>query len=136
MAFVCTLTLDKQGGVTLSVTDPASGAAQTIALDGSSVKITVSDGSQTSTFTQNATKLSIQCNEVTIDATTVTVSAKQTLKLESTQAASLVGNQKLELAGRVQAELSGASVGVKADGMLSAQAGGVAKLSGASVVLG
>lgn len=136
MTLVCTLELDKRGGMKLSVVDSASSAAQTIVLDGQNVKISVTDGAQTSTLTQSAGKISIQCDEVAVDATTITLTAKQTLMLESLQAASVVGNQKLDLAGRLQVALSGASVGVKADGVLSAEAGGLAKLSAASVTLG
>jgi hypothetical protein len=136
VTLVCTLELDKQGGMTLSVADSASKAAQTIVLDGKSLKLSVTDGALTSTITQTASKISIECSDFAVDATSITLNAKQTLKLESMQMASVVGNQKLELAGKLQAALSGASVGVKADGMLTAEAGGLAKLSAASVTVG
>lgn len=77
MPLVCEVVLDKTEGVTVTVTNADDGIVQTIHADGTTLLISVDDGTDNSTFTQTASSIDIVCKTFSLTAETITCSASE-----------------------------------------------------------
>lgn len=87
---VCTVVMDKDGGVTVTVDDADGQTTQTIAMDGTAITITVKGSSATSTITQTAEKIAISCKQFE-------VKADETIAMTSTKASTYKSDDTLDI---------------------------------------
>lgn len=163
MAWNCTIKMTREAGISLLVEDEEQQRSTQLDLLGERVVITVKDQRGTSVVTQEPTLVKVTCQEVQVEAKTITLSAEQSLDLRSQRSAtlhadsdlaataanvkvsadsglSLAGAQigaeaqaTLKLASAGQAKLGGLEVAVQSDGLLNVSAQGIATLKGAMV---
>lgn len=144
---ICTIDLDKEKGLIVTVEDPDGKLTQTVTLDGKSITLEVKSDSDTSTIVQKPDAVSVTCKAFTVEADTITLQSKKesawtsekTLELESTEDMTLTSSGKLTQKSTKDAVLSsGANLEVKAtqklklegmEGQLTAS-GGPLKLEG------
>lgn len=81
MPLVCTVELDKAGGITVTVDNADGKVKQTITMDGAKIEIKVAGDSATSTITQTDQKIAIACKQLEIDA-------EETIQVKSGKASS------------------------------------------------
>lgn len=121
---VCTVEMDKNGGVTVKIDNADGKITQTITMDGTTVQIKVAGESATSTITQDAEKIAIACKvfELTAEETITVKSGKasawtsdDTFSAKSSKAMSLestadvsVDGQKIVVTGKTEVDLAGA----------------------------
>jgi hypothetical protein len=154
--FICSIELSKSDGITVVVTDKKGKITQTVAMNGTTVTITVKkgdektstitqdaesivfqvEGEQTSTVTQKHDTLSVKCKTFEIDAETVSVKssrdsthvAEGKMTLKSTRDMDLSSSAKLSAESTADMKLA-SSAG------LNASATGDAKLAAANVTV-
>lgn len=68
----CTVELSKDRGITIEVVDADTGITQSIRMDGTTLIMKVVGKDATSTFTQTADGIAINCKNFSIEAETVT----------------------------------------------------------------
>jgi phage baseplate assembly protein gpV len=111
---ICTIDLDKEKGLIVTVEDPEGKLTQTVMLDGKAITLEVKSDSDTSTIVQKADSISVTCKAFSVDADTITLKSKkesawtseQTLKLESTKDMTLTSSAKLTQKATQDAVLS------------------------------
>ncbi len=120
---ICTIDLDKEKGLVVTVEDPDGKLSQTVTLDGKSITMEVKSDSDTSTIVQKPDAITITVKAFTLDAETITLQSKKestwtsddTLEVESSKTMKLVSSAKLVQKSTQDLELSsGAKVEVKA----------------------
>jgi hypothetical protein len=125
---ICTIDLDKEKGLVVTVEDPEGKLTQTVTLDGKALTLEVKSDSDTSTFVQKPDSIHLTCKAFTVDADTITLQSKKesawtsekTLQLQSTEDMTLTSSAKLAQKATQDALLSsGASLQVKATRKLS-----------------
>ncbi|NMO18632.1 hypothetical protein HPC49_12410 [Pyxidicoccus fallax] len=149
---ICTIDLDKEKGLIVTVEDPEGKLTQTVTLDGKSLTLEVKSDSDTSTLIQKPDGISLTCKAFTVDADTITLQSRKesawtsekTLQLQSTEDLTLTSSAKLTQKATQDAVLSsGANLQVKAtqqltlqgmEGQLSAT-GGALKLDGVTLAM-
>jgi len=116
---VCTVELSKQTGISVKVENADAGITQTITMDGTTLIMKVVGKDNTSSFTQDADSIAIQCKDFSIVAgNTITCTSKQatkhhsddTLTLESTKDLTLTSSAKLVQSASSDLTLAGANV--------------------------
>jgi hypothetical protein len=118
MAFTCTVVMDKAGGFTLTIENPDGGVTQTIALDGTSLTMTVEGKDAKSTYTQTAEKVSIKCKQFE-------VTASETIQMTSTKASTYESSDTMTHKSakdhtiKSDEDVSVSAVNVKAEGRTS-----------------
>ena len=120
---VCTLTMSKEGGVTVQVDNADAGITQTVTMDGTAITIEVSDGSDTSTLVQKADSVAITCKQFTVDAETIACTAEKQASLRSSDDAvsiesgtdmKLTAGAKLSASASSDVAISGANTQISA----------------------
>jgi len=116
---VCTVEMSKQTGISVKVENAAAGITQTITMDGTTLTMTVAGAYNTSSFTQDAERIAIQCKDFSVVASnTITCTSKQatrhhsdaTLTLESTKDLTLTSSAKLVQSASSDLTLDAANV--------------------------
>lgn len=142
---VCTIEMDKNDGLTVTIVNGDANITQTIKMNGTTIELKVAGQQATSVITQSAEKVSVSCDEFEVKANkTVSISSGQastyksddTLTIQSakdmTQKSDAnidVSGQKITVTGQTEVALTGGSQS-KVD--LAAAA---AKVSGTQVEL-
>jgi hypothetical protein len=144
---VCTIDLDKEKGLIVTVEDSEGKLTQTVKLDGKAITLEVKSNSDTSTLVQKPDSISLTCKSLSVNADTITLQSKKesawtsekTLRLQSTEDMTLTSSAKLTQKATQDALLSSsANFQVKAtqkltlegmEGQLSTK-GGPLKLEG------
>lgn len=135
---VCTVELSKDSGVTVKVDNADAGITQTVTMDGTTLILKVTDGTDTSTFTQNASSIAIKCKDFSIEAdNTITCTSKKATRhqsddamtLQSTKDLTVTTSAKLVQSADSDLTLDGANVKATAQSAASVQ-GMTAKVSG------
>lgn len=147
---ICTIDLDKEKGLIVTVEDPEGKHTQTVTLDGKSITLEVKNDSDTSTILQKPDSISITCKTFTLDADTITLQSKKesqwksdkTLELQSSKDMTFTSSAKLTQKATQDAALStDANLQLKAtqkltleglEGQLTAK-GGALKLEGVNL---
>ena len=120
---VCTIDLDKEKGLIVTVEDPEGKYTQTVTLDGKCITMEVKDDSDTSTIVQKPGSVSITCKAFSVEADTISLHSKKesewksdkTLELSSSKNMELTSNSKWTVKSTQDAELSSSTnVQVKA----------------------
>jgi hypothetical protein len=149
---ICTIDLDKEKGLIVTVEDPEGKLTQTVTLDGKAITLEVKSDSDTSTIVQKPDSISLTCKAFSVDADTITLQSKKesawtsekTLELKSTEDMTLTSSAKLTQKATKDAALSSdANVQVKATQKLALEAmegqisatGGPLKLEGVKLEL-
>ncbi|MFY1829939.1 hypothetical protein ACN47A_28745 [Myxococcus fulvus] len=125
---ICTIDLDKEKGLIVTVEDPEGKLTQTVTLDGKTLTLEVKSDSDTSTFVQRPEGIRLQCRDFAVDADTIRLQSRKesewtsdkTLRLRSQEDMSLTSSAKLTQKATQDALLtSSADVQVKATRKLS-----------------
>lgn len=115
-AFVCSVEVDKAGGITVKVTNADGKIEQTLVMNGVSVELTVKGDSATSIITQTAEKVLVRCKQFEVVASETislkstkpcTLSSSDTVTIEATKAMSLTSGSKIELSAKESLVASG-----------------------------
>lgn len=147
---VCTIELSKERGVTVKVKNADDGITQTITMDGTTLAMTVAGSSETSSWTQTAEGITIQCKDFKLEASnSIVCTAAKTAQYVTTDADTTItagGNLVQSATGDVQisgktttvsgtsgATLKATSVTVDGSSGLTLKGGGQAQLSGGQV---
>jgi hypothetical protein len=155
---VCTVELDKTGGIKVTVVDADTEAQQSIVMNGTQIVLSMSKDGQESTITQTEQKVLIQCAHFEVQAEeTILLESQQgtihragsTLELEATSDLTASSDSKVALSapefsaeGSVSAKIAGAQskveleaskAAVSSPAMLSLSGQAQAELSGALV---
>jgi len=96
---VCSVEVDKTGGITVTVTDADGKIEQTLVMNGVKIELTVKGESATSTLTQTAEKVAIKCQQFEVEAA-------ETLTLKSTKASSWTSSDGLSVKSTKSLSLS------------------------------
>jgi hypothetical protein len=135
---VCTIEMDKGGGLTVTVDNADDKSTQTIKMNGSMIELKVKGDQATSVITQTAEKVSIQCKQFEVKAEeTVSIASDKaseyksgdTLMIQSAKDLSLESDTKVQCIGQTAVALTGGS---QSSLELAASA---AKLSGTKIDL-
>lgn len=126
----CTIVLDKAGGLTVKVEDPAARAVQTIELLRDAIIMTVSVPGATSVVTQKADSVSVKCKKFSVEADEISCASTLASTFAANTQMNITGKQAVAIDG-LSAKLSGTTVEIVAQGALSAEATGPATLKGA-----
>lgn len=149
---VCTIELDKQKGITVTVDNAEGQIVQTVTMDGTSITLKVAGQSDTSTVVQKADSIVVTVKDFKVDAETITLlssktsdwKSQDTLTVESTKDMTFTSQAKLTQSATQDASLSStAKINVEATQALamkgmtaSMQAtGGEAKVDGLTLKL-
>jgi hypothetical protein len=100
---VCTIDLDKEKGLIVTVEDPEGKFTQTVKLDGKAITLEVKSNSDTSILVQKPDSISLTCKALSVNADTITLQSKKesawtsekTLMLQSTEDMTLTSSAKL-----------------------------------------
>ncbi len=130
----CTITLDKTSGLVLLVEDAEAQTKRTVTLSKDSLVLEVQAGSSTSTVTQNAVSVSIECKKFSVKAEEIECSSTKASTYAAGTALSLSGKDEAKLSGR-RLECSGTTLKLDAKGELTASASGVTTVKGQSVAV-
>ncbi len=125
----CTIVLDKEKGISMTVEDEAAGTSRTAELLGDSIVLTVKGQGKTSVLKQTAEEIALECTKFTLKADEIECTSTGASTYTAKTTMGLKGTQKVSVEGQ-QAQVSGTSVDVKAQGTLNAEASGVATLKG------
>lgn len=122
---VCTVEMDKEKGLTVTIANDDAEITQTITMDGTTIVLKVAGSDATSTITQDAKKISIDCTQFEVTAKeTITMSSTKastyqsgdTLGVQSAKDMTLhsdtnvaVSGQKISAEGQQEVSLTGAS---------------------------
>ena len=148
--YTCTITIDKDAGITLVVEDKDNSSTQSITMTKDSIICEVK-GEKTSTITQTADTVTIEVEKFELKADEVTVSAKKTIDM-STQSDSVTIDSGKDLTAKAAAkgtwscadgDFSGSSswkhkaptIAIEADTKLSGKSGATLALEGAQVTM-
>jgi hypothetical protein len=115
---ICTIQLDKKSGILVRIQGEAT--TQTLTMDGTTLTLEVKGEAGTSTITQTADAVKIDCTTFTVNAT---------------GNATIHAGAALALTGTSNAEVSAASVKVEADGVATLK-GQLTNVQGQLVKLG
>ena len=134
---VCTIEMDKGGGIRVVIDNDDDKITQTIHLDGRSLTMTVKGNDGTSTYTQDQKSITIKCKDFKVDAETITCESskaskyisKDTMTLESTKDMVLKSQADVKISAVGEASLSGRKVALKSQTELE-MAGASAKMQG------
>ncbi|NTX03929.1 hypothetical protein HUA74_14740 [Myxococcus sp. CA051A] len=149
---VCTIELDKQKGITVTVDNADGQILQTVTMDGTSITLKVAGQTDTSTVVQKADSIVVTVKDFKVDAETITLlssktsdwKSQDTLTVESTKDMTFTSQAKLTQSAMQDASLSSsAKINVEATQALamkgmtaSMQAtGGEAKVDGLTLKL-
>lgn len=137
---ICTVELDKNAGLTVTVENASASTTQTVKMNGVTIELKVVGPGGTSTITQSAEKVKIACKQFEVEAQE-TISLKsalgstwksdQSIAIEGTQSATLSTPGSLKLEGTQMATLTSTLTTVKADAALKLESSAVATLKGA-----
>lgn len=127
---VCTVTLDKNAGVTVEIDNSSANITQKITMDGTQITLSVADNSNTSTIVQKADSIVITCNDFTLDTQTITCKSKKAsswnsqdaFSVQSTKDLTLQSQAGIKLSATQDAQISGQNV--KADAQQSFECSG------------
>lgn len=92
---ICTIDLDKEKGLTVTVEDPDGKLTQTVMLDGKSITLEVKNDSDRSTIVQKPDSISITCKDFKLDAETLTLESKKASKWESKETLDLTSTKDM-----------------------------------------
>lgn len=109
---VCKILLDKTAGILVEISNADGKITQTLAMDGTSIITKVKGDSATSTITQKADSISIECQNFSVKAETVTVSSTKASQWKSDDTLALTSQKDLTIkssAALVQSAQSDAS---------------------------
>lgn len=136
---VCTIELDKNAGLTVTVENANSSVTQTVKLNGTTIELKVSGPSGTSTFTQSADKIAIACKDFEVVAQrSIKLSSSgpsswhsdQSIALDAPQAVSASTVGSLTLEGTKEVTVSGGQATVKANVTLQLESSALTTLKG------
>lgn len=131
----CSVELNKQSGITLTVVNKDDNITQTVVMNGTSITTTCQGQQNTSTITQLQDSITIKCKDFSLQAETITCkSTKDTLHqsdqkvdIQSTQDMTLKSGANLTAQATSQATVKGQN--------LTASADSAAKVSGMTLAL-
>jgi phage baseplate assembly protein gpV len=115
-AFVCSVEVDKTGGITVTVTNADGKIEQTLVMNGVSVELTVKGDSATSTIIQTADKVLVRCKQFEVEASETihlkstkpcTLSSGDTLTIEAAKAISVTSGSKIAVSAKESLVASG-----------------------------
>ena len=113
---VCSVEVDKVGGITVKITNPDGKIEQTLVMNGTKIELTVKGDSATSTITQTAEKVAVQCKQFevvaseTIDLKSTkayTVSSSDCVAVKSVKAMTLSSSDKVDITAQRSMTLTG-----------------------------
>ena len=135
---VCTVELSKETGISIKVENADTGIIQTLTMDGTTLTLKVAGEENTSTITQKADSIAIQCKDFSIEAdNTITCTSQKatkhasddTLTIQSTKDMTLSSSAKLVQSADSDLTLAGANVKATAQSAASVK-GMTAEVSG------
>ncbi|MFY2561599.1 hypothetical protein ACN469_28625 [Corallococcus terminator] len=149
---VCTIELDKQKGITVTVDNAEGQIVQTVTMDGTSITLKVAGQTDTSTVVQKADSIVVTVKDFKVDAETITLlssktsdwKSQDTLTVESTKDMTFTSQAKLTQSATQDASLSSsAKINVEATAALAMKGmtasmsatGGEAKVDGLTLKL-
>jgi predicted amino acid racemase len=109
MPLVCTVELDKTGGIVVTVDNADGKTKQTITMDGAKIELKVAGESGTSTITQTAQKIAIACKQLEI-------AVEETIQVKSGKASTWTSGDAYSVKSTKDATIAS-----DANAMLSAQ---------------
>jgi hypothetical protein len=116
---VCTVELDKVTGIKVTIENADAKITQSIAMNGTTVVISVKSDSAESTITQTAEKIAIACKQFEVTASeTVTITSTKASTWTSQDTLAVKSAKDLTLTS--DADVSSSGVNVKATGSTSA----------------
>jgi phage baseplate assembly protein gpV len=136
---VCTVELDKVGGLTVTVENADSSTTQTVKMNGTTIELKVEGPAGTSTITQSADKVAVACKdfEVTAEGTIKLTSSgasswhsDQTIALDAPQKVSASSSGTVSLEGTQSVTVSGTQATIKADATLQLESSAAATFKG------
>lgn len=151
--FICSIELSKTGGVTVVVRDEDADVTQKVAMNGTTVTITVQKGDaktstltqdaegfvlqvagdETSTITQKHDRIVMKCKAFEVDAETVTLKSEKDSTHEAGGKMTVTSTKDMSLSSSAKLGLSSTSeMTLDSSAALKASATGDAKLSGAN----
>ncbi|MCP3064802.1 hypothetical protein LXT21_39125 [Myxococcus sp. K38C18041901] len=125
---ICTIDLDKEKGLIVTVEAPEERLTQTVTLNGKTLTLEVKSDSDTSTFVQRPEGIRVECGEFAVDADSIRLHSRKEsewtsdkgMRLRSQEDMSLTSSAKLTQKATQDALLSSsADVQVKATRKLS-----------------
>jgi hypothetical protein len=130
MSLICTIEMSKEKGVTVKVTDSDGQVTQTVTMDGTTMTLEVTDGSNTSTITQKADSIVIACKDFQVNAETINCTSTGATKHTSDDAFTVSSQADMKLSS--QAKLVEEATGdVEVSGMnIKASATSAASMEG------
>lgn len=145
MALVCTVELDKVGGIKVTLVDPDGDMVQRVEMDATSIVLSMSKGGVTSTFTQTEAKVLIECKQFEVAAEeTITMSSKKatsfgsldTMSLEATKALTVTSDESVKVSAPDIKAVGDTSVALENGGnKVSLESAGVTVSSAAKLAL-
>lgn len=110
--FVCTVEMDKTGGITVTLDNPDANIKQTVKMNGTTIELKVAGDSGTSTITQSQEKVSISCKQFEVTAEeTVSIKSDGTMTLQSAKDMTQKSDANVKVEGQTQVALTGGSQG-------------------------
>lgn len=106
---VCTIQMEKAGGVSIVIDNDDDSVTQTIHLDGQKLTMTVKCKGDTSSYVQDAKSVTIKCDDFKVEAKTITCSSSKESKYESDD--TLLLSSKRDMTIKSQADLKQSAVG-------------------------
>lgn len=141
---LCKVELNKATGITITVQNDNDEITQTVTMDGTAITIKVTDGSNTSTFTQKADSIALDCKTFTLTADTITCSSKtdstyksdKTLEVNSGSDMTVESKAKLAVTSTAAMSFAGqATLDVKSAGAMTLKSDAALSGSGTSTTL-
>lgn len=125
---VCTVTLDKNDGVTVEVDNADSKITQTITMDkNGAVTIKVKGASDTSTIVQKSDSVVVTCKDFTVDADTITCKSKKATSMTAMDTMTLKSTNEMKLStdaaftGSAVQDMKLSGMNVKATGNMNVE---------------
>jgi hypothetical protein len=148
---VCTVTLDKNAGITVEVDNSSGNITQKITMDGTAITLTVIGQQQTSTIVQKCDSIVVTCKDLTLDTETITFksskasnwTSQDVLNLNSTKDMTFNSQAGLTETATKDVQISGQNATIKAQSQLEgdgatvkiAASTGDANISGATLTM-
>lgn len=126
---VCTVVMDKDGGVTVTVENASDKITQTIEMNGTSIVMTVRGSDATSTVTQTAAKVAIACKQFEVVASeTITMTSSKASTFKSDDTFDVKSAKDMVLASDKDISASGQQITVTGKTKVSLSGGGQSTL--------
>lgn len=131
----CSIELNKQNGITITVLNKDGNITQTVVMNGTSIVTTCQGQQNTSTITQLQDSITIKCKDFSLQAETITCKSTKNTLHQSDQKVDIQSTQDMTLKSSANLSAEAASEAAVKGQSLTASATNAAKVSGMTLSL-